>query len=578
MPRLLPLTLAVFCLVPLACRSTRRPSSPRANGAPVVTLSIVGTNDLHGRLAMLPLLGGTIANLRRARSQDGAVVLVDAGDMFQGTLESNLNEGSAVVRGYNALGYSAVTLGNHEFDYGPAGEATFARAPTDDPRGALRARAREARFPFLTANIVESATGERPAWDNAPASVTLTAAGVTVGVVGVSTEATPSTTLAANFRGLAMRPLAERIAAEASRLRARGAAVVIALAHAGGSCRRFDDPSALASCDPDEEIFRVARALPLGAVDVIVAGHTHQGIAHVVNGVAVIESFAMGRAFGRVDLRVERATGRVIDRRVFAPRSICTERGGDEPDPERCTLAPYEGAPVVADVAVARAVAPALDAARALRDRPVGVEVASVVRAHYATESALPNLVADMLREAVPGADFGLMNNGGVRVDLAPGTLTYGRLFAALPFDNRLVTVRLRGASLREVFILNAMGEHGALALSGGRVAVACDGPRPAATVYRSDGRAVGDDETVTVVTNDYLASGMLRRYALTAPTDDEVAAAPVLRDAVERGLRALGASLRGDDPRWHDPAAPRVGIAGRRPLRCREVRGAPTE
>src|SRR5947207_644615 len=112
-----------------------------------VTISIVGTNDLHGALDRLPILAGYLANLRAVRAADGgAVVLVDAGDMFQGTLESNLNEGAAVIEAYNALHYDAVTLGNHEFDFGPEGPDATVKAEDDDPRGAIKARAAEAKF------------------------------------------------------------------------------------------------------------------------------------------------------------------------------------------------------------------------------------------------------------------------------------------------------------------------------------------------------------------------------------------------------------------------------------------------
>jgi 5'-nucleotidase len=72
--------------------------------------------------------------------------------MFAGTLPSNLGEGAAAVRAYALLGYAAIAIGNHEFDFGPIGPATPARTPSDDPRGALRARAAEAPFPFLDAN------------------------------------------------------------------------------------------------------------------------------------------------------------------------------------------------------------------------------------------------------------------------------------------------------------------------------------------------------------------------------------------------------------------------------------------
>src|SRR5205814_1292694 len=83
------------------------------------------------------------------------VLLLDAGDMFQGTVESNLGEGAAVVDVMNRLGYTAAAIGNHDFDFGPTGGDATPQQRGDDPRGALRARAAEARFPFLMANVVD---------------------------------------------------------------------------------------------------------------------------------------------------------------------------------------------------------------------------------------------------------------------------------------------------------------------------------------------------------------------------------------------------------------------------------------
>src|SRR6187549_2606904 len=117
--------------------AAQRPPPRVAHGS--VTISIVGTNDLHGAIDRLPILAGYVANLRAARAADGGEVLViDAGDMFQGTLGSNLGEGAAVVAAYNRIGYDAAAIGNHEFDFGPAGPAATASEPGDDPRGALR--------------------------------------------------------------------------------------------------------------------------------------------------------------------------------------------------------------------------------------------------------------------------------------------------------------------------------------------------------------------------------------------------------------------------------------------------------
>ncbi len=340
-----------------------------------MTVSLVGTNDLHGRIEALPPFGGYLANLRRARARDGgAVLLVDAGDMFQGTLPSNLTEGAAVVRAYNALGYAAAALGNHEFDFGPVGPEVTAKKPGDDPRGALRARAAEASFPFLDANLVDAATGAPPDWKNVVPDVLLDVAGIKVGIVGVATASTPRTTLAANFAGLEIKPLAPAIAAAVADLHRRGATVVIAAAHAGGVCKRFDAPEHFDSCEADGEIFQVARELVANGavVDAIVAGHTHEGVAHRVSGIPIVEAFANGRDFSRIDLTVDRATGRAIDARIFPPQRICA--------PERCGGETYEGAPVVPDAAIEAAIAPALDAARAQREQKLGVAVAAPIK------------------------------------------------------------------------------------------------------------------------------------------------------------------------------------------------------
>ncbi|MEQ9564203.1 MAG: metallophosphatase, partial [Woeseiaceae bacterium] len=293
-----------------------------------VTISVVGTNDVHGRMSGhngaggLALFGGYVANLREARAADsGAMLLLGAGDMWQGTLESNIAEGAPMVAAYNALGYDAVAIGNHEFDFGPEGPAAMPQSDDDDPRGALKARAAEAGFPFLAANLIDETSGQPVDWPNVRPSYRIDAAGVAIGIIGLTSENTLSTTLSDNVVGLRMADLAQTIRGEAEKLRADGAELVIVTAHAGGECTDFDDPHDLSACDPDSEIFRVARSLPEGFVDLIIAGHIHKGIAHEVNGIAVISSWSGGLAFGRVDFVL--VDGKVIERKIFSPQRIC---------------------------------------------------------------------------------------------------------------------------------------------------------------------------------------------------------------------------------------------------------------
>ena len=188
---LVALALAASCARPVPAGAGARSS---ARGGAPVTISIVATTDVHGHLESLPWLSGHVQNLRAVRRAEGGdVLLVDAGDMWQGTLESNLGEGAAVVRAYNALGYDAVTIGNHEFDFGPVGRKTVPREPGDNPTGNIERRARQAHFPFLAANLISRA-GIPWTPRNIQPSTMLTVAGVRVGLVGVTTMSTPQTT------------------------------------------------------------------------------------------------------------------------------------------------------------------------------------------------------------------------------------------------------------------------------------------------------------------------------------------------------------------------------------------------
>ena len=534
-------------------------------------VSVVGTNDVHGRLASLPVLAGYLANLRAARAADhGAVVLLDGGDMFQGTLESNLNEGAAMIAGYGALGYTAVTVGNHEFDFGPEGPRSTAREG-EDPRGALRARAREAGFPLLTANLATVSDGAHVDWPNMPASVVVERAGVRIGILGVTTEETPRTTLAANFRGLAVVPLAEAVTREAASLRARGCALVLLTAHAGGRCRRFDDPRDTTSCDDDQEIVRLARSLPVGTLDAVVAGHTHAAIAHFVNGIPVLESYANGRAFGRVDLMLDRATGRLREARVQPPHALC----GLSSEAPACADERYEGAPVVPDASLEARLAPAVRAAAAQREQPLGVTLAAPFTRAGGAETPLGNLLADLLRERAPGgADVGLVNGGGIRTALPAGPLTYGALYETFPFDNRFAVLELRGAELRRVLAANLSASESLLSISGVRVEARCRGAVLDVRVLRQGPRGerpIRDAERLRVATSDFVATGgdaLLASLASPANLtlhDD----GPTIRDASAEALRARGGTLRPDDPAIFDPSRPRWAHPGTRPMRC---------
>jgi 5'-nucleotidase len=573
--------IAVLALWALACAG----AGPRPNvgpAAPTITLSVIGTNDLHGGILQrgdrggLALLGGYVANVRAARSRDGgAVLLLDAGDMFQGTLESNLNEGAAVVDAYNTLRYTAAAVGNHDFDFGPVGPPATPQTPDDDPRGALKALAAQASFPFLAANLIDETSGKPVDWPNIRPSTMVTSAGLRIGIIGVMTARALSGTIAANIGGLRVAPLAETIAAEAGRLRADGASVVIVTSHAGGRCTAFAVPTDLSSCEPAEEIMQVAAALPRGLVDAIVAGHAHSGMAHEVSGIAIIEAYMGGRAFGRVDLIVDRRTQRVIEHRIFPPRDLCArvDPGSARCDPEGSSSgrirAEYEGAPVAPDPAVARSIAPAAQAAESQKKMPLGVMLPGPIRRAGTGDSPLGNLFADAYRTGAPGADVAINNtSGGLRADLPAGPLTYGAVFEVMPFDNRLVTFHLTGAELRTVLATQISRNPALVGISGVLARVTCQRGTVNVGMLRPNGAPIADNERLLVATSDFLATGGDGIFVPVTPPDGfAVRDIGLLRDVVVDTLRERGGTLREDQ--LVDPANPRWTLPGKPPVVC---------
>ncbi len=537
-----------------------------------VTVSILGTNDVHGQLLPadgrggLVTVSGYVEALRDARGDD-FVLLIDAGDMWQGTLESNLTEGATVVEAYNAMGYVAAAIGNHEFDFGPAGPKATPQSAADDARGALKARAAEARFPLLAANLVDTATGELVDWPNVQPSIVVDAGGVDVGIVGVMTRKALATTIAANVGDLAVLPLTDAIVREATALRARGADLVVVTAHAGGRCTAFDDPLDLSSCDLSAEIMRVAAELPPGLVDHIIGGHVHGGVAHVVNGVSITSSHSRTHAFSRADFTVDSVTGDVLARRVFPPQPACPYRdaSGDcqwqAAARDRPANAYYEGHVVTPDPdVVAIAMRAAGDADR-VKNAPLGTHLETPFTLKGNPESALGNLMTDALLASI-GADVAIHNvSGGIRAALPQGQLTYGAVYEMFPFDNRVVVLELSGRELKRVIAGQARKGRRRAGFSGMRVSVRCDGPMMRVDMTLPDGRQIADADVVRVVANDFLAYGGDEILTPVIPPQGFAVAddMPLTRDVLlawltNRGTLRADDFLTGDRPKWRVP------------------------
>ena len=517
-----PFPLVLFLLA-LSCATA--PPPPPAEPVHVV---FVHTTDVHGWFnghietppgggpavvwGGLPTLAGYVDVLRG--QHDGRVIVVDSGDMFQGTLESNLFEGEAVVLGYNHIGYAAVAVGNHEFDYGPLGEDVVARKPGDDPLGALKRNTQVAKFPFLSANMVEKSTGKIPDWSR-PYTI-VSRGGARIGIIGLSTPDTPNVTMTANVTSLSFTdPVAATIKA-AAELRAQDVDAIVVIAHMGGRCTNNNDPHAVDSCDRDQEATRYLNALPPGTIDAYFAGHTHARMRHYINGVPTLQAGALSREFSTLDLWIDTAANRVTKSEMRPQTMICASvyEGTEECDPRQGAgkkLVPrvYGGVPIKPGTTIALALDPYLKKVAAKREQPLGIKVATPFTRSYSGESPLGNLLADALREG-SGSDIGIMNSGGIRADLVAGDLVYGDVFAVSPFDNFPAVVRMTGKQIRDFLLATTTGQRGIMQVSGLRYTI--DASKPGSdrlvSAVLSNGEPLQLDATYKVAMPDFVAGG----------------------------------------------------------------------
>jgi 5'-nucleotidase len=342
-----------------------------------------------------------------------------------------------------------------------------------------------------------------------------------VGIIGLTTTSTPTTTNPTNVASLRFEPLAPAALEAAKSLRERGAEVVLGVAHAGGRCPRLDDPRDLSSCDlKDGEIYGALEAQPPGTLDAVVAGHTHQVMGHFIHGVPVIETFGLGRSLGYIELFVDPASRKVLpDRtRIHAGIPLCTQvdavsgtcdaRKLREQAEVRLVPAAFLGAPVVPDPEVQALIAPALARVKQEQNRELGLTVPVALKREYQAESVLGDFLADALREAA-GADVALMNPGGLRADIDAGPLTFGDVYEVLPFDNTVSLVTMTGDELRRLLKAAYGGRKDIFQVSGLKISLArCPGPDRLQGVTLANGKPLVPAKLYRVAMPDFLARG----------------------------------------------------------------------
>jgi len=470
-----------------------------ATAAAEYELQIIHINDLHSRIESInkydstcsaedetegKCFGGvarlvTAAAAARERAGEGNLLFLNAGDNFQGSLFYTTYKGAVEAEFLNKMGTDVMTVGNHEFDDGEPGLATFLD---------------KVEFPVISANVVAdsaSALGDR-----VKPYVIIEKGGEQIGIVGAVANDTAD--LSSPGEHVMIAEDVEKITAAVQELTDQGIDKIIALTHVGY-------PRDLAA---------IAK---IPGVDVVVGGHTNTLLSNADDKAAgpyptwvdnpvgykvpVVQAYAYSKYLG--DLKV-----------TFSDEGIVEEASGEPivldasvtPDQASLDRIAELGAPI--EELKSKVIGESADAIEGNRE---------VCRA---MECSMGNLVADAMLDRVKdqGVQIAIQNGGGLRASIDAGEVTMGEVLTVLPFQNTLATFELKGAD-----VVSAL-ENGVSQLADG----AGRFPQVAGLKYTFDGEAEpgsrisnvmvkGDDgefapidpeATYGVVSNNFMRAG----------------------------------------------------------------------
>jgi 5'-nucleotidase/UDP-sugar diphosphatase len=385
------------------------------------SIRILHTNDHHAHLEPIKygdrFLGGiarrrTLIDQIRVESKNDhePLLLLDAGDIFQGTLYFNQYQGQADLDFYNTLAYDAGTIGNHEFDRGQQVLANFIT---------------KAKFPIISANL--DIASSSPLYGKVRPWHILDMKGEKIGIFGLTT--TDTEILSSVGDGVKFTDPIAAARTSVQNLKQQGINKIIALTHIG-----FENDVVLAQKVPD--------------IDIIIGAHSHTPVGNIPNAnhpyplvqkngkkepVLVVTDWEWGKYLGDLSVSFDRA-GKLI---AWAGKPHAID-ASIKPNPEFANKLKAYAAPI-----------------ESLRQKVIGQALVALDgdRVKMRTgETALGNLIADAILAKTQGdrVQVALINAGGIRSSLPLGNITMGNVLEALPFGNTITRVELTGQQLIE--------------------------------------------------------------------------------------------------------------------------------
>lgn len=511
MKKLLSLLLVLCLVLSLSCTAFAAGAEKPLDGKTV----ILHSNDVHGAIDLYAAMAALKADYE---AQGAEVILADAGDYSQGTVYVSVNKGADAVTMMNATGYDVVTLGNHEFDYGYA---------------QLVENMKAAKFQVLCADVL-GADG-KTIYD---ANTIIEKGGVKIGFFGLETpeaqtKANPKLIQGLKFlAGADGKELYNCAAAQVADLKAKGADLVVCLAHLG-----VDESS--------EPYTSYDLAKNVQGIDFIIDGHSHTVMTAGPNGEPIQST---GTAFANIGvITIDNATKKIVGNELKAIWH--TEKNADG---KSVTVVDYKTRDEKV-AAAAKAIIDPIDKAygEKFAVSEVALNGAKAPNGNRDSETNLGDLITDaMLWKVLADAEItvpeenvvAITNGGGIRASIGVGDVTKKDINTVLPFGNTLAVVYVKGSELLEALEASTYCTPESIGgfpqVAGMQFTVATyetydknDESYPNSTYYGPktinrvtigsiNGKDFDPEATYAVITNNFVAGGGDTYYAFAAATN----------------------------------------------------------
>ncbi len=443
------------------------------------TVTLLFTNDVESAYDPIPafwlddqeMIGGiaemtTLIN--EIRRDEPNVFLFDSGDIFTGAL-AKLTEGRLAFELMITMGYDAMAIGNHEFEYG---HEVFAWQKNRAP------------FPVLGANFFYKDTPH----PYAQAHAVIERNGIRIGVIGIMGQDAVSAIIPSFIAPLDVTVPAAAVQRSVDELRDQVDLIVL-LTHQGKTAPMQtdaeSDPRLQRDIDADINL-----AGAVTGVDVLFAGHADAGtpepIVHPDTGTIIMQTYGQATHLGYLQLTVDAATGDLLR---HDGRLIPVDPALHSPDPQ-----------ILAKLAEYRSAYPEIQAV-------VGQSEARMNR-RYIEESDVGHLFADAFIAAA-ATDVAFVHSGSLRKDLPGGEVRVVDLLDTYPFVDDVIVKEMSGAQIRRALEQSFTLERGLLQVGG--LTVSYDLTRPEGQRLVSlerDGVPVADDDRLLVAAPGFLAEG----------------------------------------------------------------------